>query len=215
MTAQAGSIITAPQDLRALRRELRAQRRQLPADIRAAADRAIQVALVRLPEFRRARRVAIYLPFDGEPSLTHVVAAATQRGKHLYAPVLRNLTMKFAELTSDTRLAANFFGILEPRLGAKIDARELDLVLTPLVAFDGRGVRLGVGRGYYDRCFRFLSNRAHWRRPKLFGIAYELQRLPHIPARSWDVPLAGIVTEAGVTRFPHPIPRESQPCSTG
>jgi len=209
VTAQAGSIITPPNDLRALRRELRAKRRQLPAEVRAAADRAIQAALVRLPEFHRARRIAIYLPFDGEPSLTGVVAAATQRGKHLYAPVLRNLTMRFAKLTPDARLAANFFGILEPRLGAKVDARELDLVLTPLVAFDGRGVRIGVGRGYYDRCFRFLANRTHWRRPKLFGIAYELQRLPFIAARGWDVPLAGVVTEAGVTRFSSPVTRES------
>lgn len=208
MTAQAGSIITPPQDLRALRRQLRAERRQLPADVRAAADRAIQAALIHLPEFRRAQRIAIYLPFDGEPSLTRVVAAATQRGKQLYAPVLRNLTMTFAQLTSDARLSSNFFGILEPSDDTRIDARELDLVLTPLVAFDGRGVRLGVGRGYYDRCFRFLSSRLHWRRPKLFGIAYELQRLPYIAARSWDVPLAGVVTEAGVTRFPHPIPRE-------
>ena len=92
------------------------------------------------------------------------------------------MTMTFAELEPSATLAANFFGILEPKLGRKIDARELDLVLTPLVAFDDRGVRIGVGRGYYDRCFRFLRHRSHWRRPKLLGVAYELQRVPPLDA---------------------------------
>jgi len=210
VTAQAGSIAPA-HELRALRRELRAKRRALPVEIRAAADRSIQRSIVHLPEFRAARHIAVFLPFDGEPALTDVVVAARQRGKKVYAPVLDGSTMTFAELAADARLAANFFGILEPRLGAKIDARALDLVLTPLVGFDDRGVRLGVGRGYYDRCFRFLAGRVRWRRPKLFGVAYELQRLPFIAARNWDVPLAGVVTEGGVTRFAAAIPRENEP----
>jgi 5-formyltetrahydrofolate cyclo-ligase len=156
---------------------------------------------VRSAEFHAAEHVALFLPFDGEPSLARVVAAARAHGKRLYAPVLRGLTMTFAELEPDARLAANFFGILEPKLGAKIDARRLDLVLTPLVGFDDRGVRLGVGRGYYDRCFRFLAPRTHWRRPKLLGVAYELQRLPPLIAQPWDVPLWGIATETGIRRF--------------
>ena len=57
------------------------------------------------------------------------------------------------------RLGTNFFGILEPDRARRIDPRRLDLVLTPLVAFDDRGVRIGVGRGYYDRCFKFLHAR--------------------------------------------------------
>jgi 5-formyltetrahydrofolate cyclo-ligase len=75
-------------------------------------------------------------------------------------------------------------------------------VLTPLVAFDDTGVRVGVGRGYYDRCFRFLAGRGAWRRPKLLGVAYELQRVPSLPRQSWDVPLWGAVTEAHMRRFP-------------
>jgi 5-formyltetrahydrofolate cyclo-ligase len=109
--------------------------------------------------------------------------------------------MHFAELSTDAPLARNFFGIREPQLGARIDPRHLDLVLTPLVGFDDRGVRLGVGRGYYDRCFRFLHGRIHWRRPKLLAVAYELQRVPTLPQQSWDVPLYGVVTELGIRRF--------------
>ena len=202
MTAQAGSISPASDPKRRqLRRDLRAKRRALPDAVREQADRAIHAHLRSLPELKRARRIALFLAFDGEPSLQRFIHAARRSRKHLYVPVLRGMTMTFAELAPSVTLAANFFGILEPKLGRKIDARKLDLVLTPLVAFDDHGVRIGVGRGYYDRCFRFLRQRSHWRRPKLLGVAYELQRVPRLESNAWDVPLWGVVTERGVQRF--------------
>ena len=202
MTAQAGSITSASDPTRReLRRELRAKRRALPDSIRAHADRAIRAHIRTCPEFRRARRIALFMPFDGEPSLAPLVELARRQRKLLYVPVLRGMTMTFSELQTGATLTPNFFGILEPAVGAKIDARHLDLVLTPLVGFDERGVRIGVGRGYYDRCFRFLRHRTHWRRPKLLGVAYELQRVPALVPSSWDVPLWAVVTERGVQRF--------------
>jgi 5-formyltetrahydrofolate cyclo-ligase len=202
VTAQAGSISSQLQaERRHLRQRIRAARREMPPAVRASADRAIARHIQKLPEFRSAQRIALFLAFDGEPSMRSVIAAATARGKRVYAPVLTGGKMHFAELGTDGALATNFFGILEPRVGGAIDARQLDLVLTPLVAFDDRGVRVGVGRGYYDRCFRFLLNRRHWRHPKLLGVAYELQRAPHLVRQPWDVLLAGAITETGVRRF--------------
>jgi 5-formyltetrahydrofolate cyclo-ligase len=183
-----------------LRKRLREERRALPPAQRASADREIQAHIRSLGAFRRARRVAVFLAFDGEPSL-HALIASTGRHKQLYAPVLTHRRMQFARLESDAALGKNFFGILEPELGERIDARELDLVLTPLVAFDDRGTRIGVGRGYYDRCFRFLRARASWQRPKLLGVAYELQHCRRLERQPWDVPLWGAVTETGVRRF--------------
>jgi 5-formyltetrahydrofolate cyclo-ligase len=202
VTAQAGSITSAADPVRRqLRRDLRAKRRALPPAVRTQADRAICAQIKSLPEYRRARRIALFLAFDGEPSLAPLVEAARRHRKQLYVPVLHGMTMKFAELVPGATLAANFFGIMEPKLGLKTDARKLDLVLTPLVAFDDRGVRVGVGRGYYDRTFKFLLHRSHWRRPKLLGVAYELQRVEPLTPSSWDVPLWGAVTESRVRRF--------------
>ncbi|MEO8463822.1 MAG: 5-formyltetrahydrofolate cyclo-ligase [Gammaproteobacteria bacterium] len=184
-----------------MRQRIRAARRDMSPAARAAADRAISRHILSLPEFRSAQRIALFLAFDGEPSMQTVIAGAAARGKRVYAPVLTSGLMHFAELDTVAALTTNFFGILEPRVGSRIDARRLDLVLTPLVAFDDRGVRVGVGRGYYDRCFRFLLNRDHWRHPKLVGVAYELQRAPNLVRQSWDVPLAGAVTETGIRRF--------------
>lgn len=201
MTAQAGSITLADPARRQLRREIRAKRRALPAAARAAADRAIERHIRHLPAYRRARHLAVFMAFDGEPSLARLVEAARRHGKIVYVPVIRGDIMHFAELVPGAALTANVFGIMEPKVGARIDARRLDLVLTPLVAFDDHGVRVGVGRGYYDRCFRFLRHRTAWRRPKLLGVAYELQRVPRLHPSPWDVPLWGVVTEAGVRHF--------------
>ena len=202
MTAQAGSISSQLKaERRQLRQRIRAARREIPAAARAVYDRAIAGHILRMPEFQSAHRIALFLAFDGEPSMRAVMSAAAARGKRIYAPVLTGNDMHFAELEMSAALSTNFFGILEPGVGQAIDPQELDLVLTPLVAFDDRGVRVGVGRGYYDRCFRFLVNRRFWRRPKLFGVAYELQRVPLLAREPWDVPLAGAVTETGVQRF--------------
>lgn len=202
MTAQAGSISSNLRaERRSLRQRIRAARRAMPARERAAADRAIATRIQGLDVFRSARRIAVFLAFDGEPTLAGVIEAAVRAGKRVYAPVITRSRMRFAELDVGARLGTNFFGILEPDPARRIDPRRLDLVLTPLVAFDEHGVRIGVGRGYYDRCFRFLLTRRAWHRPKLLAVAYELQHVPVIAREPWDVPLWGAVTETRVRRF--------------
>ena len=73
--------------------------------------------------------------------------------------------------------------------------RELDLILAPLVGFDTHGNRLGMGGGYYDRTFAYLKHRLHWQKPRLIGLAYELQRVADLANHAWDVPLQSVVTE--------------------
>ena len=138
---------------------------------------------------------------DGEPDLAAVVKDAQTRRKSVYAPVLDGDTLRFARLPAGADLRKNRFGILEPRGERRIDPRHLDVVLVPLVAFDESGTRLGMGGGYYDRCFHFLNTRSSWVRPKLIGIAYEFQRLQRIHRHSWDVPLWAAVTEKKTYRF--------------
>ena len=93
------------------------------------------------------------------------------------------------------------FGIQEPAGGPIRAARNLDIILTPLVAFDSAGNRIGMGGGYYDRTFAFLKRRTTWRKPKLIGIAFGLQEVDAVPVDTWDVPLDGILTEKGLVLF--------------
>jgi 5-formyltetrahydrofolate cyclo-ligase len=79
-----------------------------------------------------------------------------------------------------------------------ISPRWLHLVLVPLVGFDPRGHRLGMGAGFYDRHFAFLRHRRAWRRPLLIGVAFEAQKVSRLAESGHDVQLDGVVTESGV-----------------
>lgn len=185
----------------ALRLRIRQRRRALSGAQRQTAQRQAERRLRRLSPLWRARSVAIYLAVDGEADPAKIAAGALMRRQRVYAPVLHGETLRFARLTNDTPLRRNRFGILEPAVADCIDPRRLDVVLTPLVAFDDAGTRIGMGGGYYDRCFSFLKQRTRWIRPRLIGLAYEFQRLPTVSRSAWDVPLWAAVTELGIYRF--------------
>jgi 5-formyltetrahydrofolate cyclo-ligase len=172
---------------------MRMRRRSLLPVRRQLAVRAIQRHLASLMEFRRARRVALYWPADGEPDVLGLAPLARARGKQLYLPVVgHGGTLRFAHWPAGGKLRRNRYGIPEP-VGNRhtIPAARLDLVIMPLVAFDAAGNRLGMGGGYYDRA---LAGR---RRPALVGAAFSIQQASSIPAQPWDVPLDIIITEGG------------------
>lgn len=186
---------------RALRQRFRDRRRGLSTAQRKAAGDAVAQQLLTLGEFKRARTIAVYLAFDGEVPLDAVIRLARSCGKRLVAPRLsRGGRMVFLPL-AEARLRPNSWGIAEPHRGHPAILRRIDLVLTPLVAFDRQGTRLGMGGGYYDRCFHFLNARAQWLRPKLIGIGYHFQRVPRLVRQPWDVPLWAAVTDRGIWRF--------------
>lgn len=155
--------------------------------------------LLRCPFFLRANRYAGFVSHDGEPDLETLRFGASAAGKHAYLPVIRGKRLWF--LPHQPPMAPNHFGIPEPRArpGSRARLLSLDLVLMPLVAFDGSGARLGMGGGFYDRTFSYLRHRNHWRRPRLIGVAFEFQRVESVPVQTWDVHLDGIMTEQGLT----------------
>ena len=121
-------------------------------------------------------------------------------GKRLALPVIgRWGNMSFRAYDATTPLAANAYGIEEPVAGGRpLSTLSLDVVLTPLVAFDGNGNRLGMGGGYYDRHFGAAPTSL---RPLLIGVAHQLQCAPSLPAAPWDVPLDAVLTESGWRGF--------------
>jgi len=182
-----------------LRRDMRSLRTALsPAARRAAAEAAAAIASA-LPAYRDARRIGVYLAVDAELDPEPLVRVARAAGKEVYLPVLPpsdGLPFTYLPYSAGAALRPNRFRIPEPlpEAGAALAPVELDFVLAPLVAFDIRGRRLGMGGGYYDRSFAFL-NAARAPRPLLVGYAYECQKVAALQAESWDVPLAGVVTE--------------------
>jgi len=143
---------------------------------------------------------------DGELDPFYLMATAWEMGKHCYLPVLtptHDKSLLFAPYEPDAPLVHNQFGIPEPRIAARhlIKARNLDLVIMPLVAFDRRGNRIGMGGGYYDRTLGFLNARTQWRKPRLVGIGYSFQEVSSIGSEPWDVPLGYMATERDLVKI--------------
>lgn len=193
-------------DKKRLRGMLRAARRGLGEEDQQRAARGLLAQLEELEIFRHARRIALYLPNDGEIDTGEVIRWCRRNGRQPYLPVVqreggRNWLL-FGEYREDCGLSPNNLGIPEPVLDPSelVPARELDLVLLPLVGFDLEGNRIGMGGGFYDTTFEFIrEDRAD--RPVLIGIAHEVQKVERIDVESWDIPLPMVVTDQGVYRF--------------
>jgi 5-formyltetrahydrofolate cyclo-ligase len=187
-------------DRQALRMQMRQARRAIDNQERMRHAEACARRLLNHAAFRNARRIAAYLPADGELDTTPLIERAWEMGKRVYLPVLLphgENRLWFARYTPDTRLIRNRFGIPEPAHATHIRVAPLalDLVLTPLVAFDAQGHRLGMGGGFYDRSFAYLLRHTCWLRPRLIGLAYDFQHRPRLPHQPWDVPLHAVATD--------------------
>lgn len=92
-------------------------------------------------------------------------------------------------------LVPGAFGVAVPETGETIVP---EVLIVPLLAFDGRGIRLGYGGGYYDRTLAALRREG---RPLAVGVAFAAQRVRRLPSEVTDAPLDMVVTETGVERF--------------
>lgn len=179
----------------ALRGELRRRRRALPAAERIAAAERLADRLDTLPFACRSGRVAGYWAMDGEIAL-HVWQLRLPRDVVYCLPVLHeDGCLRFAPWRPGAPLVANRYGIPEPDVAddASFAADAMDLVVVPLVAFDARGHRLGMGAGWYDRSFAFRSERAA--PPWLVGAGFAVQQVDALSPESWDIALDAVCTE--------------------
>lgn len=185
-----------------MRAELRAQRRAVSPEQRLHAARLVARNVDRAFRLRAGKRVAIYAAMREELQTAPLIELALARGCRVFLPRIDRATghIDFHETHADATQTMNHLGILEPEGTSSIAARWLDLVLLPLVGFDHRGARLGMGGGYYDRTFAFRNTHTTWRGPRLVGIAYAFQQLPAIALAPHDVRMDAVVTEKEVIR---------------
>ncbi|KGM55741.1 5-formyltetrahydrofolate cyclo-ligase [Lysobacter arseniciresistens ZS79] len=186
--------------LRPLRTQLRQRRRALVAAERIDAAQRLARHLLNLEFAPDDGPVAGYWAMDGEIAL-HAWQLGLPPGCRYCLPVLSGDRLVFAPWRPGDPLRPNRFGIPEPVVApdALLEADAMRMVVMPLVGFDDRGQRLGMGGGWYDRTF--AARRGVAPPPWLVGVGFELQRVPLPPPAPWDVPLDAACTEAGVHDF--------------
>lgn len=147
--------------------------------------------------YRDAQIIAAYMPIRTEVSPFATMTILHGQEKRICVPVIQGegQPLKFQEWTPDCEMVDGPFGASVPAMGAFLQP---DVVITPLVAFDRKGYRLGYGGGFYDRSFEELNAV----KPVIaVGFAYGAQELSRVPTEQTDHKLNAIVTEADVLRF--------------
>jgi 5-formyltetrahydrofolate cyclo-ligase len=182
-------------DRTTLRRQLRTARRAVPAAERIAAAEHIAAHLLHLPFAPRTGHVAGYWAMDGEIAL-HVWQLRLPPGCVYCLPVLHeDARLRFAPWRPGDALVTNRHGIPEPDVSADalLEPDAMTLVVLPLVGFDLRGHRLGMGGGWYDRSFAFRQARKA--PPWLVGAAFASQQADGLAPAAWDVALDAVCSE--------------------
>lgn len=192
-----------------LRRAVIARRNAIDLDVRAAKSAVVCARLVELMESSGTagqRTVAVYAAMGSEVDPAAFAAAAVARGWRVAYPCMLSATdamacgqrMCMRAVAAGDASSAPF--IAHPtRTFAAVDidsdrfpivpAEALDMVVVPLVAFDRAGARLGYGGGCYDRYLPILSPTC-----QIVGIAFDEQRVDHIPTDAHDLPLPHIIS---------------------
>jgi len=155
--------------------------------------------------WRDGQWVFIYIPMGGEVDTRFIVARAYRDGKRVAIPRMEGEDLAFYFYDGRTEnLLPNQFGILEPDPAWKLVDPSLPtgkrlLVLTPGLAFDSEGRRLGRGKGFYDR-FLHRLRAAHpaGSRSWAVGLAFAEQLVERVPVSDHDEILEGIVTDREV-----------------
>jgi 5,10-methenyltetrahydrofolate synthetase len=177
---------------RAERERLVAERLAMPAQHHASASAAIcQHARTRLAALR-PRLVGAYWPIRGEVDCRPLLEAIVAEGGAAALPIAqgRGRPLMFRPWTPQTTMTVGRWDIPHPAIGPSVKP---DMVLAPMVAFDGAGHRLGYGAGYYDRTLAALPER-----PLVIGLSFEFARLASIHPQPHDVAMDMVITEAGV-----------------
>lgn len=196
-------------DKAGLRQAVIARRDAIDLDVRAAKSAVICARLVDLldrSDSAAPHTVAVYAAMGSEVDPAAFAAAAAARGWRVAYPCMFSATdaaasgqrMCMRAVAADDASAAPFIAHPTRAFTATdidssrfpiVPAEALDMVVVPLVAFDRAGARLGYGGGCYDRYLPMLSPAC-----QIIGIAFDEQRVDHVPTDTHDLPLPHIVS---------------------
>ena len=180
-----------------LRLDIQAKRQALPlAACRDYSD-SIVGKILSLAEIKHAQTIAAYLNTAHEVDLSALFEPLWRQGKTVVIPrcvIKADIpTLHFYQYLPGMPLINNQFDIREPdpNTATEIPIESIDIALTPIVAFDRKGHRIGMGGGYYDRTFADINCR-----PLMIGCAFALQYIDTlIDIQPWDIAMDAVVTE--------------------
>jgi 5-formyltetrahydrofolate cyclo-ligase len=177
---------------RALRAELRERRQMMSQAARDAAAEGIRAQLDELVARVGARSLSCFLSIPSEPGTRDFVAGAVARGIRVLLPITRkDGLLDWIVATPDGDITEGMFGLPEPvgEVLGPIAVNDVDLMVIPAAAVDRRGMRLGWGRGYFDKTIGSME-----RCPPVYAVVFDSEVLDEVPSDRHDQPVTGVVT---------------------
>lgn len=183
-------MVSAREQRQTWRREMQERRARMTPEQVQNYSRAIAAKLMILPPIREAITIMGFASFGNEVDLVSWLEGLSAEGRTVLFPrVESDGTMVAVELTSWANTRRGSFGIREP-LGDPFPLAGIDAVIVPGLVFDGKGYRLGYGKGYYDRFLKSLGSRTF-----KCGVGYDFQVIDTVLPHEADVAMDWIVTE--------------------
>ena len=201
-----------------IRKSLRTKRQSLSEVEQQEFSDDLLIQLSARRDVLAAKNIALYLANDSELDAMPFIKWCWQNNKKTYLPVIHPFShgqLLFLHYDESSVMKKNNYGILEPKLDVRLIKAigEIDIIFTPLVAFDPLGNRLGMGGGFYDRTlsswyqqYRYQNQpldvtQSKLTKPYPIGLAHDIQLIDAIPTQLWDIPLPEIITPTRQYKF--------------
>jgi 5-formyltetrahydrofolate cyclo-ligase len=189
---------TAAHRKRALRAELRERRQNLTSTERQAATAGITRNLVDLATDLSARSVACYLSTNIEPDTRPFVNWAIGQGLRVLLPVSREDGLLDWTTGDGETETEGLYGMPEAvgELLGPIAINDVDLIVVPAAAVDATGMRMGWGRGYFDKTLGSME-----KCPPVYAVVFDAEIVSEVPRERHDQPVDGAVTPTRIVQF--------------
>ncbi len=174
-------------------RKISIKKRATLKDKNSNAFKRLQDHLKDLINFKNYKIIASFISFKSEISTQFLNEFLLNNGKILCLPIIKNNseTLNFIEYNLKTKLVSGKFGIMQP---SDLDKEFLpEIILTPCLAFDENGFRLGYGGGYYDKTFSYLKKIKH--KFISIAVAFDDQKIDELVHDKYDQKIDYILTE--------------------
>jgi 5-formyltetrahydrofolate cyclo-ligase len=171
----------------ALRKYLLEKRDATSAELRDISSGKIHQNLKKISSYTDSQNIACYFPIGSEVNTHNIMSDILEQGKNLLLPKIVNDNLEFYIVTNLEKLEKGSFEIMEPKDSCK-KAEKINCVLIPTVGISKTGVRLGYGKGYYDRFLPSID-------AIKISLTYSKQIVKSIPSDSHDVKINWMVTE--------------------
>ncbi len=191
-----GSMTDAPESQkRALRAELRERRRVRTATEREREAASITQHLIDLTSDLHARSIAAYLSLPEEPGTRDFVKWAAENDIRVLLPVSRvDGLLDWAPYDGNDE-DEDLLGMPTPtsELLGPIAINDVDLIVVPAASVDRSGMRLGWGRGYFDKTLGSMENC-----PPVYAVIFDDELVESVPSERHDQRVNGVVTPSGI-----------------